>query len=197
MAECSDVLPLLSAFQDAELEPHRMLAVARHLAGCAGCEGVLNDFDTVGRELRDAAPVIPLEGFAEAVQNRIARLEPGPLGRIKRWLSSLEERMTAGLALASAAIAVAAVTALIITPYANRLMNSGAANTTTMVASASPALPPVNEAVVTAAAESAGKVAAADSHAIISRLEAKNPAVAVWSEPRTDTTVIWLPDQQH
>jgi hypothetical protein len=36
---------------------------------------------------------------------------------------------------------------------------------------------------------------AEDSRTIISRLESKNPAVAVWSEPRTDTTVIWLPEQ--
>ncbi len=35
-----------------------------------------------------------------------------------------------------------------------------------------------------------------DSHADISRLESGNPAVAVWSEPRKDTTVIWLPDQR-
>jgi hypothetical protein len=32
---------------------------------------------------------------------------------------------------------------------------------------------------------------------IISKLETSNPNVAVWSEPNQDTTVIWLPDQQH
>ncbi|MBF6568393.1 MAG: zf-HC2 domain-containing protein [Candidatus Binataceae bacterium] len=31
---------------------------------------------------------------------------------------------------------------------------------------------------------------------VISRLEASSPSVAVWSEPQTDTTVIWVPDQQ-
>jgi hypothetical protein len=36
---------------------------------------------------------------------------------------------------------------------------------------------------------------AEDSQAIISRLEAEMPSVAVWSEPQSDTTVIWLPDQ--
>jgi hypothetical protein len=34
-----------------------------------------------------------------------------------------------------------------------------------------------------------------DSHADISRLESENHSVAVWSEPRRDTTVIWLPEQ--
>lgn len=34
-----------------------------------------------------------------------------------------------------------------------------------------------------------------NSGAIISRLEADSPSVAVWSEPQSDTTVIWVPDQ--
>lgn len=46
-----------------------------------------------------------------------------------------------------------------------------------------------------AAAPEAEETVAADSQAIISRLEADSPSVAVWSEPRTDTTVIWVPDQ--
>ena len=46
-----------------------------------------------------------------------------------------------------------------------------------------------------AAAPGAEETVAADSRAIISRLEADSPSVAVWSEPRTDTTVIWVPDQ--
>ncbi len=37
--------------------------------------------------------------------------------------------------------------------------------------------------------------AAGNSGAIISRLEADSPSVAVWSEPQSDTTVIWVPDQ--
>jgi len=46
-----------------------------------------------------------------------------------------------------------------------------------------------------AAAPQAEETVAADSQAIISRLEADSPSVAVWSEPQTDTTVIWVPDQ--
>ena len=46
-----------------------------------------------------------------------------------------------------------------------------------------------------AAAPEAEETVAADSQAIISRLEADSPSVAVWSEPQTDTTVIWVPDQ--
>jgi hypothetical protein len=46
-----------------------------------------------------------------------------------------------------------------------------------------------------AIAPEAEETVAADSQAIISRLEADSPSVAVWSEPQTDTTVIWVPDQ--
>ena len=45
-------------------------------------------------------------------------------------------------------------------------------------------------APVVAPSDSAG-----NSGAIISRLEADSPSVAVWSEPQSDTTVIWVPDQ--
>jgi hypothetical protein len=44
-------------------------------------------------------------------------------------------------------------------------------------------------------APQAEETMAPDSQAIISRLEADSPSVAVWSEPQTDTTVIWVPDQ--
>jgi hypothetical protein len=44
-------------------------------------------------------------------------------------------------------------------------------------------------------APQAEETMAADSQAIISRLEADSPSVAVWSEPQTDTTVIWVPNQ--
>jgi anti-sigma factor RsiW len=45
-------------------------------------------------------------------------------------------------------------------------------------------------APVAASSDTAG-----NSGAIISRLEADSPSVAVWSEPQSDTTVIWVPDQ--
>jgi len=35
-----------------------------------------------------------------------------------------------------------------------------------------------------------------DPKTVIDRLEAASPSVAVWNEPKSDTTVIWVPDQQ-
>jgi anti-sigma factor RsiW len=34
-----------------------------------------------------------------------------------------------------------------------------------------------------------------DAKTVIDRLEAASPSVAVWNEPKSDTTVIWVPDQ--
>ena len=68
MAQCNEIIPLLGTFEDGELEPHEMQEVARHLAGCKSCEEYLAGYSTVGRLLRDAAPVVALDGFAQAVQ---------------------------------------------------------------------------------------------------------------------------------
>src|SRR5581483_520106 len=166
MAQCSEIDPLLGAFDDGELEAHEMREVARHLAHCAACEETLAAYGNLGRLLRDAAPVPPLDGFARAVQSRIERLRPPMRVRLGRWLETMGERFgaAAGLALAAAVLAV-----VIVTPLARNLLGSG---------------------------DQAIQVAMREPSTIISQLETSNPDVAVWSEPAQDTTVIWLPDRQ-
>jgi anti-sigma factor RsiW len=197
MADCSEIRPLLSAFGDGELEPPELLRVARHVAGCPDCEREAADFSAVGIHLRDAlesaVSSIPLAGFSAAVQARLDRLRPSLWSRFGQWLESVDERVSATLSLTSAAIAIAALTAIIFTPYA-RQYTAGhdvqVAASTPMRSSAAAA--PSRLAETVAPDE---KALVEDSRAIISRLESENPAVAVWSEPRTDTTVIWLPEQ--
>ncbi|HVC44986.1 MAG TPA: zf-HC2 domain-containing protein [Candidatus Binataceae bacterium] len=69
-------------------------------------------------------------------------------------------------------------------------------------ANALPAASAIDLASQQNSADDAADTALADSTAghgpstVISRLEASSPSVAVWSEPQTDTTVIWVPDQQ-
>ncbi len=197
MVDCSEIRPLLSAFGDGELEPPELLKVARHLAGCSDCERESADFSAVGIHLRDtlesAVSSIPLAGLTEAVQARISQLRPSLWSRFERWLEAVDERVSATLSLASAAIAIAALTAIILTPYAREYT---AGHDVQVAASA-----PVRPAAAAAQTRMAEAIAPAeralveDSRAIISRLESENPAVAVWSEPRTDTTVIWLSEQ--
>lgn len=196
MADCSEIRPLLSAFGDGELAPAELLTVARHLAGCATCEQEVTDFAALGNHLRTtieaSVSTLALDNFTASVQARIHQLRPSVWSRFGSWLQSVDERMSSTFSLASAVVAMAALTALILTPYAREYT---VGRTATVVASAhvSPVLPAAPAQLASASEENP---VIADSKAIISRLESQNPSVAVWSEPRTDTTVIWLPDQQ-
>jgi anti-sigma factor RsiW len=191
MAQCSEIAPLLGAFEDSELEPHEMQEVARHLASCKACEETLAGYSTLGRLLRDAAPAPALDGFAMAVQARIEQLRPPLRVRLGRWFETERERFGTTAAMAFAMAAAAILTVVITSPFARNLIGAGshdirvAERDTRTLARDGDKLP----AALAAAAS-------AEPSTIISKLETSNPDVAVWSEPSQDTTVIWLPDQQ-
>jgi anti-sigma factor RsiW len=191
IAQCSEIAPLLGAFEDDELQPHEMQEVARHLAGCKACEETLAGYSTLGRLLRDAAPVPSLDGFAMAVQARIERLRPPLRVRLGRWFEIQRERFGSGVTMAFAMAAAAILTVVITSPFARNLIGAGSHDTKVAVRGA--------RALARDAAKLPAELAAASSEpsTIISKLETSNPDVAVWSEPSQDTTVIWLPDQQH
>jgi anti-sigma factor RsiW len=186
MAQCNETIPLLGTFEDGELEPHEMQEVARHLAGCKSCEEYLAGHSTLGRLLRDAAPVVPLDGFARAVQARIEQLRPPLRIRLSRWFSDRRERFGTGIAVAFAMAATAILTVVVATPLARHML--GAGDHGTLVAARA-------RHTLQAPAAIAG-LERGTPGTIISKLETSNPDVAVWSEPSQDTTVIWLPDQQ-
>lgn len=216
MARCDDIKLLLGPFEDGELEPHEMQEVARHVVGCADCEGELADYRTMAVALRGVAPMPDLAGFTAAVLARIEEL-PIPFGvRIRRYLTSFSGGIGATIATGFAAAAVAVVTAVILTPYFKRAQLVAITPAPAIIArSAAPASAPPQDVArvdghstipadianglsvsggdVTPAVESPDM--AGNSGAIISRLEADSPSVAVWSEPQSDTTVIWVPDQ--
>ncbi len=186
MAQCSEIAPLLGAFEDSELEPHEMQEVARHLASCKACEETLAGYSTLGRLLRDA-----LAGVAMAVQARIEQLRPPLRVRLGRWFETERERFGTTAAMAFAMAAATILTVVITSPFARNLIGAGshdirvAERDTRTLARDGDKLP----AALAAAAS-------AEPSTIISKLETSNPDVAVWSEPSQDTTVIWLPDQQ-
>src|SRR5271169_6608370 len=110
MARCDDIKLLLGPFEDGELEPHEMQEVARHVVGCADCDGELADYRTLAVSLRGAATIPDLTGFSAAVLSRIEQL-PIPLGvRIRRYLTSFSGGIGATIATGFAAAAVAVVT---------------------------------------------------------------------------------------
>ena len=192
MAECGEISMMLGAFEDSELEPNEMQEVAFHLARCESCTGILADYSTLGRDLRSIAVQPSLAGFSSAVIARVDRLPQPLLTRIKRFLGRQVDSVGAGIAWSGAAVAVAILTIIVITPYAEQI--AGRSQQPTVIATAGHAAARVvNPAVDVAASEPT--MADNDSHADISRLESENHSVAVWSEPRRDTTVIWLPEQ--
>ena len=185
---------MLGAFEDSELEPNEMQEVAYHLARCESCTGVLADYSTLGRDLRSITEAPSLAGFSNAVIARIDRLPQPVLTRIERFFRRQFESVGTGFAWGSAVVAAAVVTIVLMTPYAEQLANRGAMPTIVASSNHNVAPAPV-PAQVADAATSEPTMADNDSHADISRLESENHSVAVWSEPRRDTTVIWLPDQ--
>ena len=191
MAECGEISVMLGAFEDSELEPNEMQEVAFHLARCETCTGVLADYSTIGRDLRSITAVPSLAGFSKAVIARVDRLPQPVLTRIERYLRRQLDAVGSGIAWGGAVAVAAIMTVVLMTPYARQIANRGMAPT--MVASSDHgATAPVQ---VANAAANEPTMADNDSHADISRLESPNHSVAVWSEPRRDTTVIWLPDQ--
>jgi anti-sigma factor RsiW len=190
MAECGEISMLLGAFEDSELEPNEMQEVAYHLARCESCTGVLSDYSTLGRDLRSITEAPSLAGFSNAVIARVDRLPQPVLTRIERFFRRQLESVGTGFALGGAVVAAAIATIILMTPYAQQFANRG--TLPTVVASSDHNTAP---AQLADAATNEPTMADNDSHADISRLESENHSVAVWSEPRRDTTVIWLPDQ--
>ncbi len=120
MADCSEISLLLGAFEDGELEPHEMQDVAYHLARCDSCTGAIAEIGALGRELRAAVSMPSLDGFTQGVMKRIDNL-PQPLWtRISNFFARSSERLSSGFAMGAAMAAVAAITTIIVTPYAQR-----------------------------------------------------------------------------
>jgi len=213
MARCEEMKLLLGPFEDGELEAHEMQEVARHLAGCANCEGELADYRTFAVALRGASSTPSLAGFSNAVTARIDQL-PVPFGRrLRRYVTSFADGIGATFATGFAAAAVAVITAVILTPYfrQGQFFNSGHPLQVAMAApnirtnapqevaknDASPVIPPLaRNDTAGAGGDLQPASTTEDSGTIIDRLDSPSPSVAVWSEPKSDTTVIWVPDQQ-
>ena len=220
MARCEDMRLLLGPFEDGELEAHEMQEVARHVVDCADCDGELADYRKFAVSLRSFATTPDLTGFRTAVIARINDLPVPFATRVRRYLTSFADGIGATFATGFAAAAVAVVTAVILTPYLRQgdllagLRRPPQVASSSQLAVATPPMQvakniapmPVAPVVADAGGRSdnplGGEVSPAmessdDSGAIIDKLEAESPSVAVWNAPQSDTTVIWVPDQLH
>jgi anti-sigma factor RsiW len=211
MPDCDHIKLLLGPFDDGELEPHEMEDVALHIVECAECKSILEDYRSLGVALRDIAPEPSLSGFAQAVQARIERIRPSVITRIRRHIGTLAEGIGAAAAMGATAAAAAVLTAIVVTPYAQHLIRR---QTPLNIAAATPqhsGPPPIEVASAPrplpsvvpdslpvdfgqALAQAQGETTQ-NSQAMVSQLEADSPSVALWNEPQTRTTVIWVPNQ--
>ncbi len=195
--QCNEIAPLLGAFEDGELGGVEQREVARHLAECSSCKTEMAATAALGEQLRVTVIQPDLTGFAEAVQKRIAELTPPLHVRIQRYLGSVGERLGAAVAFGAGGLAVAALTAILIAPYAAKFIHQGSQSSTVVtppqIASTDTAPPDefvrndVSPQIVTPGVEPRTVVASLESHV---------PSVAVWSAPENTTSVIWVPDQR-
>jgi anti-sigma factor RsiW len=206
MPACDQMRLLLGPFEDGELEPHEMQDVAFHVVSCTECKAILEDYRALGVALRDAAAIPSLDGLSEAVQARIARVRVPIRVRFGRYFDSLNQRLAAGIAIGAAAAVSAVLTVALVSPVARRIVNGAAPTPDTFSAAQPLSVPTVKladtanpaanaKAMVNQQVDVTPPIDAGNPRAVISSLEADSPSVAVWNEPRTDTTVIWVPDQ--
>jgi len=187
---CDDIVPMLGAFEDGELRGTEQQDVARHLAECFSCKTEMAATAALGEQLRAIAVEPDLAGFTGAVLERIAELTPPLHVRIRRYFESAREQLNASFALSAAALATAALTALLIAPYAARFVGHSPGQ----LASSNSAEPTVefvendvSPRIVTPVVEPRTVIASLESHV---------PSVAVWSAPENTTSVIWVSDQR-
>lgn len=195
MADSAHVSLMLGPFEDRELEPHEYQEVAFHLARCEECRTELAEYGAIGRELRTLAVDLPLDGFKDAVMRRIEGL-PVPLSvRLRRLFDRIGGLFPSGLGMAVAGAVAAAITVVLVTPYAQLAMHRAAPLHEIANVEHELAVRPGVEAARHEIGRESSEVEE-EPPAVISKLESDIPSVAVWNEPRMGTTVIWLPDQQ-
>jgi anti-sigma factor RsiW len=190
LAQCDDIAPLLSAFNDGELAPQEAEQVTRHLDGCETCKETVLDYLMLGHHLRSAVEMPSLEGFSQSVLKAVeGSRRPFP-DRLRYHLAQLRESWVAAVSLTGAALATAALALVLAEPQtlsrlSAMLGRSPQTSGPSEIAKNSPGIPPPASPEVPRSS---------NSETFISKLEAKPPSVAMWSEPDDKTTVIWLGD---
>ncbi|HKV55076.1 MAG TPA: zf-HC2 domain-containing protein [Candidatus Binataceae bacterium] len=217
MSVCDGIRLLLGPFDDGELEPHEMEDVALHVVSCAECKSELDSYRGLGVALRDVVVAPPMMGFTRAVMARVEQV-PLPLRvRVLRYFDSLTERFGAGFTIGAAGALAAVLTLLVMTPYAHQFMNKGTTpdvQVASLQGNGSSVIP--DDIAPAMARPISDNDADINSRDIFGHPEQNAPEVqtvasasdvapntgigsstfAVSDDPKTATTVIWVPDQQ-
>lgn len=167
---CQDAESLLPLFFDGELDSRRMREVAVHATRCPSCEGSLRELESIQNHLQsmlaEEVDAVDLSGLWPAIEGRLPPPRAALWQRLRLWWEEHEEPRW-GLALpATAAVATIAALALF----------------------ASFRIEPI-------VSPDASRVASTDYLPGIDRLETSFESVAVFSDPDTRTTVLWIGDE--
>jgi len=185
MAQCTDIGPLLSAFNDGELPPLETDQVSRHLDTCETCRETLIDFVLLGHHMRSAVAMPSMEGFLDGVMGGIGSSRRPLRQRLLYSLEDLRAHWVMALSLTGAAVAMASLLLVVAEPQTLTRISRLLGYSSPVEVALNPPLPPPAAAPLPAPS---------NSQTVVSRLEARHPSVAMWSEPDYKTTVIWLGD---
>jgi len=205
LAHCDDIAPLLGAFNDGELAPHQAEQVTRHLDGCETCKETVLDYLMLGHHLRSAAGMPSLEGFSESVLKAIEGSRRPFRDRLRYHFAQLRESWVAAVSLTGAALATAALALVLAEPQTLSRLSAMLGRSPQPSGPSEQASGPFEQASgpsetvknspgTSPPSASSEVPSSSNSETFISRLEAKPPSVAMWSEPDNKTTVIWLGD---
>lgn len=217
MTACGDVQLLLGAFEDGELRPREMEKVAFHVVGCDVCRRALEDYRALGTAIRETTVLPSLDGFTRLVMARIEHDGMPLRSRLREFWESLG-RFGSIVQIAGVAAASAALTLIVIGPSIKDGMHRAVPILTMETLTHPVRAPgigaearanfPQNQSIpnvtpvgvvtdpspeVSGESDEADAVGARESQEVVSELSGgSGPSVAVWDQPRTGTTVVWV-----
>lgn len=196
MVSCSAIQLLLGPFDDGELEPHEMEDVALHVVSCTECKAALEDYRYLGVALRRVSTV-PVVDLGPAVMARIEAIPIPWSRRIREFIGSFG-RIGTAVEVMSVAAVTALLTVMVMNPAAQHLINGhNSRSQANQEPGNKPGVQPTLSLIQpTPSGELASVRDAQTMQELVSQMGAgDSPSVAVWNEPKTNTTVVWVPDQ--
>jgi anti-sigma factor RsiW len=165
---CREAANLLPLFFDNELDPHLVRAVALHSAQCPTCERELREFGRIQQLLHTrvtaAIDTIDFAPFWSGIDARLPTVRARRWGGIRTWWTEMDRVWL----VRGPALAAATAAALLALLYAGNVFD--------------PSKP------------RASQIAALDGSALIHSLRTDFDSVAMYSDPDSSTTVLWVSD---
>lgn len=167
---CHDVDTLLPLFFDGELDAGRMRSVALHTARCAGCESQLRALELIQTNLQqDVSATLETIDFGSMwsdVERRLPAERTATWQRLRARWEMFVDAWEIPVALPAAAVAALALLSFY------------------FFTSAGPTTPTAQDIL-----------ASTDYASSVERLDTVFDSVAIFSDPDTQTTVLWVGDE--